>query len=273
MSEFINSMISDLNKLFITDIDEVKQLIKKTFDSKVKNKAFDKDLKKHCGSEGMWIESQFKEGINSNTNSDFHGFEIKKESKKITFGDWSPDEYIFNPKDVLKKYNSGIDLNRDDFLKLFGNLNVSKQRYSWSGSVCPSQYNVWTPSGQIILCNSRNDIFVMYSFAKDTRKQVTIPDNIKSRENVILAYWNIESLYSKISKKFNNHGTVIIKKNEQHQYAKLQFCKPIDIDLFIREFKKRIIIFDSGMYAGNTRNYSQFRSSKTFWDSITDEIY
>ena len=273
MCEFINDIINELNKLSITDVDEVKQMIKDSFDAKLKGKKFDSSMKKHCGSEGNWIETQFKEGVNSNINSDYHGFEIKKESPKITFGDWSADEYIFNPKDILKKYNQDINISKDDFLEMFGHLNVIKQRYSWSGSVCPSKYNYWTSSGQILLCDSKNNIFVIYKYCKDGRRNIDIPENIKNKTFIILAYWSIESLENKISKKFNNHGTVIVKKNKEKEYFCLQFCKPIDINLFIREFKNQIIIFDSGMYAGNSRNYSQFRSSKLLWDSITDEIY
>jgi hypothetical protein len=35
--------------------------------------------------------------------------------------------------------------------------------------------------------------------------------------------------------------------------------------------KNKQIIFDSGMYVGNTRNYSHFRGSDFWKDLITDE--
>lgn len=85
----------------------------------------------------------------------------------------------------------------------------------------------------------------------------------------IIAYWSYESLESKITTKFNNLGTVIMKKNKLGEYIGVQFCSRIDIGVFIRELKKGIVIFDSGMYQGNSRNYSQFRAPKAFWNAIT----
>jgi len=110
----------------------------------------------------MWLESQFRKDNNNSNYSDFMGYEIKKHASKISFGDWSANEYIFRPKDVLSSFNENIKLNRSEFLKLFGRYNHEKKRYSWSGSVCPSTYNEWTKSGQILLFNSTFDLFVYY---------------------------------------------------------------------------------------------------------------
>lgn len=97
-----------LNNIKLSDKGEIKEKIKNIFDQKLRNKSFT-HIKKHCGSEGQWIEKQFKIDTNSNTDSDFHGFEIKKKANKITFGDWSADEYIFKSKDVLNKVNNDIE--------------------------------------------------------------------------------------------------------------------------------------------------------------------
>jgi MvaI/BcnI restriction endonuclease family len=269
----IDSITSKLDNMKLTDVDSIKNLIKTRFDERLRNQRFDISTKTHGGSEGTWVESQFKIDTNSNTYADFHGFEIKKDAPKITFGDWSADEYIFSPKDILSNFNKDINITKTEFLELFGHYNILKKRYSWSGSTCPSKHNEWTNSGQIMLTNKANDIFIIYNYKKDNRKRVDIPDNIKSAEFVILAYWSFESLDSKISKKFNNLGTVIIKKNKTGEYIGLQFCSRIDIDIFIRELKKGVIMFDSGMYDGNSRNYSQFRSPKSFWNAITIEEY
>jgi hypothetical protein len=38
--------------------------------------------------------------------------------------------------------------------------------------------------------------------------------------------------------------------------------------------KNKLIIFDSGMYSGNNRNYSQFRSiNNNFWKTLITEEY
>jgi MvaI/BcnI restriction endonuclease family len=266
-----------LNNIKLSDKVEIKQEIKNIFDQKLRNKSFintiENNGKKHCGNEGEWIEKQFKIDTNSNTNSDFHGFEIKKKANKITFGDWSADEYIFKSKDVLNKVNNNIDFTKEEFLKIFGNYNKSKERYSWSGEVCPSKYNVWTNSGQCLTTNDNNDMFVVYSFSKDKRNNDNVPEYIKKLEFIILAYWNIESIDNKISKKFNNLGTVIVNKDKENKYNSLYFCSKIDIDLFMQKIKEQVIIFDSGMYAGNSRNYSQFRAGFNFWKSIMIEEY
>lgn len=267
----IESITAKLDSLKLTDVESIKNLIKARFDERLRNQKFDVSTKTHGGSEGTWVESQFKVDTNSNTHADFYGFEIKKDSRKITFGDWSADEYIFTPKDILRNYNEDINITKSEFFELFGHYNILKKRYSWSGATCPSKHNQWTNSGQIMLTNKMNDIFIVYDYKKDNRKRVDIPENIKSADFVILAYWSFESLETKISKKFNNLGTVIMKKNKLGEYIGIQFCSPIDINVFMRELKKGVIIFDSGMYQGNTRNYSQFRSPKSFWDAITIE--
>lgn len=267
-----------LNNIKLSDKGEIKEKIKNIFDQKLRNKSFthatQRDDKKHCGSEGQWIEKQFKIDTNSNTDSDFHGFEIKKKANKITFGDWSADEYIFKSKDVLNKVNNDIHFTKEDFLKIFGNYNKSKERYSWSGEVCPSKYNVWTNSGQCLTTNDKNDMFIIYSYSKDKRNNDNVPEHIKELDFIVLAYWNIESIDNRISKKFNNLGTVIInKEGKEGKYNSLYFCSKIDTELFMKKIKEQIIIFDSGMYSGNSRNYSQFRAGFNFWQSIMIEEY
>jgi len=82
-----------------------------------------------------------------------NGFE-KKNSNKITLGDFSATEYAFSAQGKRKnvdkynkyknkyKWNDGIKMNRDEFISYFGNYNSSKKRYSWSGS-CTQTGNVY----------------------------------------------------------------------------------------------------------------------------------
>ena len=47
----------------------------------------------------------------------------------------------------------------------------------------------------------------------------------------------------------------------------------INFEEFIKMFKENIIIFDSGMYEGNIRNYSHFRASSKIWGKLIIEEY
>ncbi len=72
----------------------------------------------------------------------------------------------------------------------------------------------------------------------------------------------------RIENKFNNRGFVIFTKNLYHIYDKCLFGKKITFELFVKMIKNYQIIFDSGMYETNDRNYSQFRANKNIWNSL-----
>ena len=75
-----------------------------------------------------------------------------------------------------------------------------------------------------------------------------------------------------IERKFNNKGFFICKKTDT-LYTSICFGKPFDFDYFITCIKNKKIIFDSGMYDGNVRNYSQFRANASFWNELLIEEY
>jgi hypothetical protein len=81
-------MIADENKLKIIKI----------FNENVKGQVINKGKNKHDGSDGHWLEE--KMGINKNNKNkpDIFGYEMKKKSKIITFGDFSASEYLFSKK-------------------------------------------------------------------------------------------------------------------------------------------------------------------------------
>ena len=113
-----------------------------------------------------------------------------------------------------------------------------------------------------------------YSYSKDKRNEIKqkFPEYLK-KENVLIVIWKNEKIKENINKKFNNNGFFIIKKKDD-TYNKICFGKPFNFDCFIKGIKDKTIIFDSGMYVGNTRNYSQFRSSnETFWNELIIEEY
>lgn len=269
----MTKIISALNNININDKNISLNKIKDLFNKYIKNKKFDPQFITHCGSEGCWIETQLGIKNNNNNFSDLFGYEIKKKSNKITFGDWSANEYIFKSEHILNTFNNNIKMNKLDFLKTFGQYNINKKRYSWSGGVFPSKYDIWTNSGQLLICNDKNDLFIIYSYEQDKRTNIMIPDDIKNQECIILAYWNYNSLKEKLERKFNNNGTIIFNKDKDNIYKSMSIYKPITIDLFMENIKNKKIILDSGMYENNNRNYSQFRTNYSFWDDLLIEEY
>ena len=80
------------------------------------------------------------------------------------------------------------------------------------------------------------------------------------------------ALETKISKKFNQKGwfKCLMKNNT---YNEIAFGKPINFESWMNYVQKGDIFFDSGMYQGNNRNYSQWRSVNSFWEELIEERY
>jgi hypothetical protein len=251
-----------------------KQLIINKFMINVKGKLFLNKNSLHCGSEGHWLETQMGIIHNSKNEPDILGYEMKKNSSKITIGDFSASEYLFSKKkENINKWNNGeINITRTDFIKYFGTSKLSKNsRYSWSGACVPT-YGNWNTSGQMMIFNDKLDLCIYYSFEKDTRQsRYTYP--IFIQKDIIIAIWLKSKLEKCINNKFNDKGFFICKKNK-NIYEKICFGKPFDFNYFVDNVKNKNIIFDSGMYEGNTRNYSQFRSSlNNFWNILITEEF
>ncbi len=262
--------------------DDGKEKIKKKFYNKVKGIEICLDGKntKHCGKEGHWLEEKMGIEHNAKNKPDIHGYEMKKHSKgKITLGDYSASEYAFSKKNkrkIINEINNWTNekevLSRNDYIKMFGNPNPKKNnRHSWSGRCVPT-YNTWNPNGQILLVNDNNDIVAYYSFSKDTREiKDEFPEFLR-RDDIVIALWKSEKMKPHIDSKFNQKGFFICKKIGS-TYEKICFGKPFNFVHFIEGIKTKKIIFDSGMYYGNMRNYSQFRGGPTFWDELIIEEY
>lgn len=254
-----------------------KRLIINTFMTNVKGKQVSINKNSHCGSEGHWLETQMGINHNSKNEPDILGYEMKKSSSKITFGDFSASEYLFSKKkEIIEDINNWKKdenkITRIEFIKYFGSPNSSKNnRYSWSGKCVPT-YGTWNFCGQMMMFNHKLDLCVFYSFEKDTRKEkYSYPKFIK--DNIVIAIWTKSKLEQHINKKFNNKGFFICKKIK-NTYEKICFGKPFDFNYFVDNIKNKNIIFDSGMYEGNSRNYSQFRSSaNNFWNILITEEY
>lgn len=266
----------------------IKQEIIKLFNKNVKGKKPDVKGKneKHDGKNGHWLEQQFGIKANANNEADLWGYELKNQTtSKTTFGDWSANIYVFtNPK--YSKYFSGTKKyeKQDSFVKIFGKLNEEKGgRYSWSGSPVP-KITGYNDFGQVLIIDENKDIVILYSYSKDKRpnKATIVPIELQI-ENLEIARWYGEKsptskrgdkcLKEKLEDKFNDKGWFTCKMNEAGEYYMLCFGKAINYDEWIILIKKGIVFFDSGMYEGNKRPYSQWRANNNFWDSLIIERY
>jgi len=233
--------------------------------------------KNHCGKEGHWLELKMGIKHNSKNEPDIYGYELKKYSNKITLGDFSANEYIFSGKNkrnninILNNWNDDITINKNEFIKIFGNPNPKKNnRYSWSGSCIPT-FDSWNNNGQILTINDNNDIIIYYSFSNDKRIiKYNFPLFLQS-DNIAIAIWTSAKMKLHIDNKFNNKGFFICKKID-NKFEKICFGKPFNFDYFIECIKNKKIYFDSGMYEGNRRNYSHFRGNY-FWNDLIIEEY
>jgi len=256
-------MIAVINYLFLT---MNKNHIITLFNQNVRNKdikllGFNKN---HNGKIGYWLEEQMNIKHNSKNNPDINGYEMKKYSNRITLGDFSASEYIFSKNKNITK---------NDFIYYFGKPNPLKNnRYSWSGSCIP-KYNIYNSYGQILRINDNNDILIEYSFSKDKRENKNNFPNFLKNDNITIALWNKNKLENNINNKFNIKGFFICKINN-NKFNKILFGKPFDYNYFIENIKTNIIIFDSGMYIGNNRNYSIFKTINfDFWKKLIIEEY
>lgn len=238
----------------------------------------------HDGKEGHWLEEQFGITHNASNTPDLFGYELKNQtSSKTTFGDWSANEYIFTDNKYAHIFNSNIQLeNRDKFLKIFGKANLDKGgRHSWSGEPCP-KINIYNSFGQKLVVTASGDIHAVYSFKNDTRpnKEVLIPKDLQG--DIVLAKWygskkpigsRHKTLKEKLEDKFNQKGWIVCKKDCHGRYHKICFGKPITFDNWIKLVKTGDVFFDSGMYEGNSRPYSQWRANNQLWDKLIEEEF
>lgn len=269
------------NKLLqkTSEVDLDKQYIIILFNNNVKRVDIctEDENKKHSGKEGHWLETKMGIKHNAKNEPDINGYEMKKYSKKITVGDFTANEYAFSGKNkrnfinILNNWTDEIKLSRSDFIKTFGNPNPNKNnRYSWSGK-CVPKYNNWNSNGQTLTINEHDDIIIYYSYSKDTRCiKVDFPLFLQN-DNIVIAVWTSAKMKPHIDKKFNNKGFFICKKID-NKYEKICFGRAFNFEYFIECIKNKKIIFDSGMYDGNSRNYSHFRGS-CFWDELIIEEY
>lgn len=268
---------------------DYKQELIQLFKDNVKGKKANTEGRneKHDGSAGNWLEEQFGKTPDANNSADFYGYELKNETtSNTTFGDWSPNRFIFKMGDYIEFFkDKEIGTPQDNFCKIFGKSNEDKNgRYSWSGEPVPKIGSFNSFGQKLMIEDSSNDIIVIYSYSEDQRcdKSTIVPEELQ-QENLELARWfgNISPTTKKIDKclkqkledKFNVNGWFTCKKNSEGIYNKICFGKPINFKNWIELVKEKIVFFDSGMYQGNKRPYSQWRANNSFWNSLIEEEY
>ena len=115
-----------------------------------------------------------------------------------------------------------------------------------------------------------------YHYSKDNRpnKDEIVPLVLR-RDDVVLATWHRESLKMKLENKFKEHGWFkCIQDSKGHgKYVGMVFGGPIEFEDWVQQVRLGNVYFDSGMYEGNTRKYSQWRASNAFWTSLIEETY
>lgn len=262
---------------------EEKQRILEIFNERVRGKAPDVEESRHDGSVGHWLERQFGILHNANNSADILGYELKTgTASKITFGDWSANTYIYK-NDTFNHifFDDSKGTKQDRFARIFGKPNPLKNnRYSWSGQPCP-KINKYNAFGQILLIEgNRQDIVVYYKYEEDKRedKSQIIPIEFQSTE-IELARWygndapNGRSIREKLENKFNQKGWFTCKRNTDGIYDRICFGDPINFETWIKWVQEGKVFFDSGMYEGNPRPYSQWRMNNVGWDNLIVDSY
>jgi len=92
-------------------------------------------------------------------------------------------------------------------------------------------------------------------------------------DNLVIAKWKYETLKIKVERKFNQNGWFTCLKNSDGVYHQISFGKPMNFKSWIFLFKDRVIFFDSGMYQGNIRPYSQWRATTSFWHTLITDTH
>jgi len=225
----------------------------------------------HDGAEGDWLTKRMGLTVNGHNEPDFLGYEMKKDSAKTTFGDWSPDGAVY----LSPSKGEPPDLQRDEFLRIFGTAKNNSDRrkngrYSWSGNVFPTVKAV-NQFGQIMKVEDSGDIRILYDFSADQRsdKASIIPIRHQQSE-VELARWIAGSLQGKLERKFNQLGWFRCIKNPQGVYTDIQFGAPVNYATFLTLVKDGTIFCDCGMHEGNARPYMPWRASRRIWDTLVE---
>jgi hypothetical protein len=251
----------------------IRSLIEERFEKYVKGLKPDvRDFNKnHDGAEGDWLTKRMGLTVNGKNEPDFLGFEMKKDSPKTTFGDWSPDFALY----LSPQRGSKSELTRSEFLRIFGSPKVHPEprkngRHSWSGEVFPTVKGI-NKYGQVMKVEKNGDIKAVYDYKSDKRvdKAKLVPSKYQ-KSQVVLAHWTQERLQLRLERKFNQLGWFKCLKDSSGYYSELQFGRPITYEAFLKMVITGDVFCDCGMYDGNPRPYMTWRASHKIWDLLKE---
>jgi len=231
----------------------------------------------HDGSKGHWLEKQMGIKPNASNAPDLLGFEMKNQTtSKTTFGDWSPNYFIFNDKEIIprEKGITAVQRRNTHFLPIWGQPNVEKDnRLSWSGKPIP-KIDQWNDFGCILLVKPNNDIEIVYNYQRDLRphKETIVPE-IYQNGSIVIARWDAVKLAKKVNDKFNQKGWFTCKTDPLGVYNQICFGDPITFEDWIYLVKTGVVFYDSGMYETNPRPYAQWRANNSYWNSLIRRTY
>ena len=125
-----------------------------------------------------------------------------------------------------------------------------------------------------MVVDNNDTITIIYDYSNDPRanKAQIIPIEFQ-RDNLILASWSRNWLEPKLTDKFSQNGFFKCYRNANGIYDRIAFGEPMDFDDWLKLVRQGIVYFDSGMYVGNNRNYSQWRANNDYWDSLMVREY
>lgn len=226
----------------------------------------------HDGRYGHWLETQMGIIHNGDNAPDLLGYEMKNDttSGKTSFGDWSPNEKIFDRR-------TGI-ITREEFIKTFGHPSRGHEhRWSWSGEPVP-KINQWNKYGQTLIVDENNNISVLYEYEHDERqnKQSLIPTIFQTGSHKLMT-WTNDYMRKRVEDKFNQNGWFKCLRDDSGVYYEIAFGEPITFEQWIEFVKNGIAYLDSGMYHDdydpNVRPYMQWRANNDYWDELIVDRY
>lgn len=243
--------------------EDIKAQIRAVFNENVRGRRADLTgyNRRHDGAHGDWLTKAMGLTVNGRNEPDMLGFEMKKQSPKITFGDWSPTRSLFG---------RGGPLSRNDFLRAFGDDPSTLGRYSWSGKVFP-RVNHTNLAGQTMAVLDNSDIIARYDYTRDLRgtKDADVPKHLRVVD-LALASWEHGTMRSRVENKFNQLGWFKCLTDSSGIYTTIKFGKPITFETFIMLVRTGDVFLDCGMYQGNPRPYMNWRASSAVWDRLAE---
>ena len=102
---------------------------------------------------------------------------------------------------------------------------------------------------------------------------ISLMKKLIQKKKYIIASWSSEMMRKRVESKFNKFGWFKCIKNSNGIYSNIVFGDPINFESWISGVKNGLIFFDSGMYVGNSRNYSQWRANNAYWESLIVREY